>query len=477
MVFSSLLFIYLFMPLCLIIYFCVSDIKGRNNVLLVFSLVFYGWANPTYIILLMLMVFINWFCALQIEKEETQKKRKYWMIAGCGTSLLLLGVFKYTGFVMENIQNITGFSKTIINIVLPVGISFYTFQLLSYTIDVYRRQVAAEKKYSGLLLYAGLFYQCIAGPIVRYSDIAAELRERYVSLDSMSHGITRFAIGLAKKTLLANTCAGLVDSMISENTSIISNIDSLSLWIAMISYMFQIYFDFSAYSDMAIGLGEMVGIHFKENFNYPYVCTSITDFWRRWHISLSTFFKDYVYIPLGGNRKGIFHTIFNLLIVWFLTGMWHGASWNYILWGLYFFVFLVCEKVLGIERIKKIPTYICRIYSLIVVLFGWILFKFTDLKEGLSVFKGMLMLNGNSFVSYESKTILLNNIFFIILCIAALTPVGKKLYQKIKQICGKIKLGLYLNAVFDISFPTILLILSTMALVGNSYNPFLYFQF
>ena len=477
MVFSSLIFVYAFLPLCLLIYYLVKDIRVRNIVLLIFSLIFYTWTNPRYIILLVVMVFINWGCALGIGNNRRPGVRKRWLIIDLVASLGILGVFKYLGFASSILQGITGFPKDIIEITLPIGISFYTFQLISYVVDVYRDEVDAEENYFTVLLYAGMFHQCIAGPIVRYQDVAEEIHDRSLDMEEISKGITRFTIGLAKKTLLANGCATAINALVPEGLDSIAGTSALSLWLGMAFYMLQIYLDFSAYSDMAIGMGLMTGFHFKENFNYPYTATSVTDFWRRWHMSLSSFFRDYVYIPLGGNRCGKARQILNLFVVWFLTGLWHGASWNFILWGLFFFVFLVIEKVFLLRVLESIPKFLGRIYAVIVVFFGWIIFKFTDLSYIGVVIKGMFCANGNAFVSYETGTTFLNNIFFILVCIIAATPIVKLLGKLLYSIGKRNKAVMVIKSVLDVAIPVILLGLSTMALVGNSFNPFLYFQF
>ena len=382
MVFSSLLFIYIFLPVNLLCYAVISDIKKKNICLLVFSLMFYAWTSPKYLLVMMFMALINYMGALWVEHFRNSRKSGYILAADIAASLCILAFFKYLGFICEISRFITGVPKIIPQVLLPVGISFYTFQLISYVVDVYRGEVKADTQYWKVLLYASLFHQCIAGPIVRYKDIKDDLRERKTGIDDMNEGISRFTTGLAKKTLLANTCASIVDSVLPESIARLGSVTVLGSWFGMLLYALQIYLDFSAYSDMAIGLGKMTGFHYKENFNYPYVADSITDFWRRWHISLGTFFRDYLYIPLGGNRKGLARQILNMFIVWSLTGLWHGASANFILWGMYFFVFLVLEKVILLKLFDRIPKaagqIIRRAYTFIVVFFGWVLFRFSD---------------------------------------------------------------------------------------------------
>ncbi len=486
MVFSSLLFVYAFLPLCLLVYSLFKGIKAKNIVLLVFSLLFYTWGEPVYVSLLIFMAFADWVIALLIDKFERKAGRKALLILACTINIGLIGVFKYTGFLLTNTRNIFGIPEVIPEIMLPIGISFYTFQLLSYVADVYRKDVPAQKNFFWILLYAGLFHQCIAGPIVRYKDIEFEILNRKAKLNEIADGIMRFSIGLAKKVLIANTCGSLSDTLLvadslissapSEALAELSSRSALGIFFGMIFYMLQIYLDFSAYSDMAIGMGLMVGFHYKENFNYPYASKSVTDFWRRWHISLSSFFRDYVYIPLGGNRKGKLRTYINLFVVWLLTGLWHGASWNFVLWGLFFFVFLSIEKLGFGKLLKKIPSAFSRIYLLVVVFFGWILFRFSDFSFIPVIIKGMLCLNENPVSDFETKTLLLSNLFFIIIAVLAVTPLWKNMGIFIKRKCENQTLKTIVN-LFEIIIPIILLLLSTVALVGDGYNPFLYFQF
>ena len=476
MVFSSLLFIYLFLALNLFIYSRAHKITTRNVIMLIFSLIFYAWGGPKYLILLVGMTFISWIMALAIDRYYDHRKKL--IILTCVLELGLLGIFKYTGFVLGSLQAITGFPEVVPQIVLPIGISFYTFQLLSYVIDVYRKEVEPQQKFWLLLLYASLFHQCIAGPIVRYQDVAHDISHRVIKINEVDRGIKRFCIGLAKKAILANGCATIADTfLVTDDLSALSNVSAMGLWLGVLCFMLQIYLDFSAYSDMAIGMGLMIGFHYKENFNYPYVASSITDFWRRWHISLSTFFRDYVYIPLGGNRKGPRRTVINLFVVWFLTGMWHGASWNYILWGLYFFIFLVLEKNVLLERLKKLPKFVSHIYALVVIYFGWIIFKFEDLSGLGTVLKGMIGFNGNGFSDMQTSLMFKNNVFFLIFAIIAVTPLFKNIRKRIIQWFKNRSAIPYPVYAYEIILPVALLILSTMALVGNSYNPFLYFQF
>lgn len=483
MVFSSLLFVYIFLPLNLLFYACISDIRKKNICVLLFSLLFYAWMSPLYLILLSGMALVSYVGARLVERYRQTTKAKVTLVIYLCITLGVLGYFKYLGFFCSIINSVAEVFGTIPSVVLPVGISFYTFQLISYVVDVYRGDIEADKKYSNVLLYAALFHQCIAGPIVRYKDIAKDLRERKTSISAMNEGISRFCVGLAKKALLANTCASIVEKVLPENLAGYGDVTVMAAWLGGLLYMLHIYLDFSAYSDMAIGLGRMTGFYYKENFNYPYTASSITDFWRRWHISLGTFFRDYVYIPLGGNRRGKTRQLLNMLIVWGLTGLWHGADYNFILWGLYYFVFLTAEKLVLLKVFAKLPkiagAVVTRIYTLIVVFAGWFLFRFTDMASMIKALRALIGLDGNKFTSFEINTVILNNILFIIVCIVAVTPLVKKIAewfrQKAKNGSGMLALGAY--NVMNAMFPVALLLLSTVALIGDSYNPFIYFRF
>ncbi len=439
-----------------------------------FSLVFYAWAGIRYLPLLLGMTLICWVSAQLIEKSETAAKRKLFLIVCIFLDLSILGVFKYATFFFENLNALTGVPEVIPQIVLPVGISFYTFQLISYVVDVYRGETRAQSKYWMLLLYASLFHQCIAGPIVRYTDISRDIMTRRVRAGELSRGMSRFAVGLAKKAVLANGCAAVADSLLAAQG--IPSASVTAIWLGNFMFMLQIYLDFSAYSDMAIGMGLMCGLHYKENFNYPYMSDSVTDFWRRWHISLSSFFRDYVYIPLGGNRCSDRRQMFNLLVVWFLTGLWHGASWNYIIWGLYYFVLLLIEKFIWQGRDRLHPA-LKHLTALVAVYLGWIIFKFEDLSLLTYALKGMFGLNHNPFNDASVSLAFKNNIFFILFAVIAVTPAGKYLSRILKNISRENKAVLWIYGVADALIPVALLILSMTALVGNSYNPFLYFQF
>ena len=478
MVFSSLLFLFLFFAGTMLAYCMVNSLEKKNIVLLVSSLIFYGWGGPRYLVLLLLMCLISWISAILIfDYKENLLLGRAFLIAGVGLQLALLAYYKYAGFLLGNLKNLTGFPESIPEIVLPIGISFYTFQLISYVIDVYRGDVSPQRKYWLVLLYAGLFFQCIAGPIVRYRDVAEEIADRKTRVSEVGAGINRFTIGLVKKAVFANSCAEIADAMFPQTLEGLGEIPALGLWLGVLMYMLQIYLDFSAYSDMAIGMGLMTGFHFKENFNYPYMSDSVTEFWRRWHISLSSFFRDYIYIPLGGNRKGQKRTMINMFAVWALTGLWHGANWNFIFWGLFYYIFLVIEKNGFLDKLKTLHKSVGHIYTLAVVYFGWILFKFSDMPYLGHVLLGMFGLNKNGFINMEVKVNFQNNVFFIIAAIIACTPLLKNAYHQGRKKLGRIKAVRYAYIGIEVAGPVFLVLLAVMSLVGNSYNPFLYFQF
>ncbi len=425
MVFSSLVFLFLFLAIHLFVYHMVDE-RYRNVVLLVSSLIFYSWGGPRYLVLLMGNTLASWGFALLIERSDSPGKRKLWLVAECVVLLGVLGIFKYLGFFCANFQAIFGVPELIPEIVLPIGISFYTFQLISYVVDVYRGEIDAQPSYWKLLLYSSLFHQCIAGPIVRYQTVAEQIDERRPTKNDIYYGVRRFSIGLAKKAVLANSCAAVADTLLPIGDASLATQTTTGYWLGMLFFGLQIYLDFSAYSDMAIGMGRMVGFRYLENFNYPYQAVSIQDFWRRWHISLSSFFRDYVYIPLGGSRCSKAKYVRNIFIVWFLTGMWHGASWNYILWGLYFAVFLLLEKFVIRGRMPRIAGHV---YALVVVYFGWVLFKFENFAELGMVLAGMFGLAGGGFTGLEVHTLFMQNIFLMLFCFIACTELGKRLHK------------------------------------------------
>ena len=449
--------------------------------LLAFSYIYYASSGMKYLVFLLYTTVVTYGTARLIygadqkfadQKEKIKTYKKSIMVLALVLDFGMLAVLKYTNFIISNINTLFHADIRMVKFLLPLGISFYTFQLLSYVVDVYRKEVAAQPAYWKLLLYCSLFHQCIAGPIVRYQTVAAEIDDRKVTLTDLTNGIRRFSIGLAKKAILANGCASVADTLLANTQSA----TTAGLWLGMLFYMLQIYLDFSAYSDMAIGMGQMVGFHYLENFNYPYSSVSVQDFWRRWHISLSSFFRDYVYIPLGGSRGGDLLTVRNMLIVWALTGIWHGASWNYILWGLYFFVFLVLERFVLKKVLERLPRAVGWIYAMLVVYFGWVLFKFENTAELGNVLAGMFGF-GHMAGNLSTLYTLLNNIFLLIISIIAVFPIGKNLRMAAYRYENKRKKVPTLLYYLDAVTPVILILLSLLALVGDSYNPFLYFQF
>lgn len=463
MIFASITFLYYFLPIFLIVYFC-SPKKFKNIILLLFSLLFYFYGEPKYILLMIIQVLFAYFMTLIFDKN----KSKSLFIFSISFHLFLLCIFKYFNFLIGNINAILNSNISFIDIALPIGISFYTFQIISYEIDVYKGSVPVEKNLLNFATYVFLFPQLIAGPIVRYSDVKEELSNRKHSFDGFGEGVNRFIIGLSKKVIIANNIGELINILTSTSEASI-----LLYWILAICYMLQIYFDFSGYSDIAIGLGKMIGFKFPENFNYPYVATSITDFWRRWHITLSTWFKDYVYIPLGGNRTGTGKTIRNILIVWILTGLWHGASWNFVVWGLYFGIILIIEKFLLKKYLDKLPLFLKKVYTLFIVMISFVIFSSSSMKDAFIVIKGLFdfknLAISNSFILYYLKG------YFLILVLAVIgaTPLLKNVVSKLK----KNKILSYVINVLEIVFVLVILLIVTSMLIDNSYNPFLYFRF
>ena len=473
MVFSSLVFLFFFLAIHLAVYHLV-DKRYRNVVLLVSSLIFYSWGGPRYLVLLMGNTLASWLFALGIERTDDTRMKKLMMAGECVVLLGVLAIFKYLGFLLGNVQAIFGVPELIPQIVLPIGISFYTFQLISYVADVYAGRIHAQPSYWKLLLYSSLFHQCIAGPIVRYETVQNDIDNRQVSKTDIYYGVRRFCVGLAKKAVLANSCAAVADTLLPIGDAALATQVTCGYWLGMLFFMLQIYLDFSAYSDMAIGMGRMVGFHYLENFNYPYMATSIQDFWRRWHISLSSFFRDYVYIPLGGSRCSTGKYVRNMCVVWFLTGMWHGASWNYILWGLYFLVFLLLEKFVIRDRM---PRALGHVYAIVVVYFGWVLFKFENFAELGCVLAGMFGLAGGGFTSMAVGTLFMQNVFLMLFCFVACTNVGKWLHHKLFVAAKGNQAIATIYAITEALTPVVLFIIAVAALAGASYNPFIYFQF
>ena len=430
--------------------------------LIIFSLIFYAWGEPLCVFILIISAALNYILAFAIDKYRGKLMGKLAVSFAVFFDLAVLGIFKYSGFIAENLNALLPLNLPVPDIKLPIGISFYTFQIISYVIDCHWEKVSVQKSFPKFLMYVSLFPQLVAGPIVRYSTVASELNSRRVTADDFAYGVKRFTTGMCKKVMLANS-SGAVASMVLDST----RLTVASSWLGIIMYTFQIYFDFSGYSDMAIGLGRMLGFHFGENFEYPYISRSITEFWRRWHISLSTFFRDYVYIPLGGNR---YHAIRNIFIVWLLTGLWHGASWNFIFWGLFYGVLLFIEKTLFKKKLQKIPAPFCYIYTMFFVILGWALFYFTDLNALWTFIKSAFGV-GTALYDLTAVSTFCTNAWLIAVCVIASTPIPTIIH---KNFCKKSK-------VFAaISEPVLVIVglgVCFVLLVGQTYNPFLYFRF
>ncbi|HJI57805.1 MBOAT family O-acyltransferase [Pseudoruminococcus massiliensis] len=465
MVFSSLIFLFVFLPFVLTLYY-ITPRRFRNLTLFIVDLVFYAWGEPWLVILMLFSILLNYTSGILIGiNREKKGLARFIFILSVILNLGLLGFFKYAGFIGETLNMVMPFLNIpILEIALPIGISFYTFQTMSYTIDVYKNTVKVQKNIITFGTYVSLFPQLIAGPIVRYEDVAEQLMHRKETLQGFTDGVKLFLIGLSKKVLLANEMGNLWDAVRESGTQS----GALGSWVGIIAYTFQIYFDFCGYSEMAMGLGKMFGFDFLKNFDYPYISKSITEFWRRWHISLGTWFREYVYIPLGGNRKGLYRQIINIAVVWFLTGLWHGASWNFILWGLYFGVLLMIEKLFMLKVLKKAPAIISHIYSIIIILFGWVLFYFENLNE-MGIFLARMFGSDGFMMSGDISVKIISYIPLLIVSAITSTPLISKLYHKIKS-----KPILY---VIDNAGCVLALLLCTAALVSSDYNPFLYYKF
>ena len=465
MVFSSLLFMFVYLPVVLAIYYLVP-VRWRNIWLFAANLVFYGWGEPVYILLMLLCICINYFAGILIEKYRAERRKaKRVLVINTVVNLGMLAFFKYYDLFASTLSLIPGVDVPTLGLALPIGISFYTFQAMSYTIDVYRGDAEVQRSFISFGTFVALFPQLIAGPIVRYKDIAGQLGFRASSIEQFSSGVRRFAVGLGKKVLLANNIGLLWDIYKSTPAS---GLTTLGAWLGIIAFSMQIYFDFSGYSDMAIGLGRMLGFEFLENFNYPYISKSVTEFWRRWHISLGTWFRDYVYIPLGGNRRGTARQLLNILIVWALTGFWHGASWNFLGWGLYYALFLVLEKTFLLRRLEHAPAWVGHVYAVIVAVLGWVMFDLVSM-EHIFAYYGALFgfaqgggaAAGDIFYLRSYGSVLLVGVF-------ACTPAAKLLYARVPEKAQRVLTPVLILAV---------LILSTAYLVNSTYNPFLYFRF
>lgn len=464
MVFSSLVFLWLFLPVVLVLYFLAKD-SYRNLLLLVASLFFYAWGEPIYLMVMVISIFINYVCGLKINNKDGSKNRIV-LAAGIIINLLLLGVFKYSGFVIENINAVTGWDIAIKPLPLPIGISFYTFQSVSYLVDIYRGVCEPQRNIVKMGLFISFFPQLIAGPILKYYDIAAQIDNRKVSWEMFNEGAVRFLLGLAKKVIIANIMAKTADEIFALH---VDSISTPIAWIGIVAYTFQIYFDFSGYSDMAIGLGKMFGFHINENFNYPYLANSIKDFWRRWHISLSTWFKEYLYIPLGGNRKSTVKTYRNLLVVFFMTGLWHGASWSFVIWGLWHGFFLIVERIVQLEKFLRFRL-VQSFYTLLVVMCGWVFFRADTLEQAVRYLHRM-------FVPYKTDvySAYLSNEFLMVAGLAVLscgflTLIFNKLPLKAEYKSG------FIQAVTP-AWCAVIAYFSVLLLASNTYNPFIYFRF
>ena len=480
MVFSTSIFIYLFLPITLIIYYLAPK-KGKNLIILLSGLLFYSWGEPIYVIVMLISTMIDYFAGLIMNHFEGRKvPRRICLIVSIVMNLGLLGIFKYSGFIAENINAIAGTQLIDINNMnffgieylpmnmLPIGISFFTFQSMSYTIDLYLGNVKVQKNPISFAAFVTLFPQIVAGPIVRYDDVAKELDDRSITIDLIYDGIIKFIIGLSKKVLIANSIGALWTSIKATD---IANVSVVSSWLGILAFTFQIYFDFSGYSDMAVGLGKMMGFNFPKNFDYPYLSKSISEFWRRWHITLGAWFKSYVYIPLGGNRKGMARTIFNLAVTWFLTGVWHGASWNFILWGTLYGVVIILEKLFLGKLLDKIPDIFGHIYTMLLVILGWVLFDTADLPTAGAYIAKRFGFGGGAFIDSTAMYQIATYGITFIICIIGCTNLPKLAVEALKK-----KSAVLVNYV-GIAVMTGMFIICAAYLVDQTYNPFLYFNF
>ncbi len=466
MVFSSFTFIAFFLPVVIILYFVSSAPKWRNGVLLAASLLFYAWGEPRFIVMMVLSILVNYVAAIMIGRSSKKSGRISWLVIGVCASLAFLFWFKYYAFIVNSFCGLFSIPYQAAPKTLPIGISFYTFQILTYTIEVYRGSVPPQKNLARLALYISFFPQLIAGPIVNYGDIVDQLKERKTSYKKVYEGLSRFMVGLGKKVIIANVCGEILSKL-----KLTGEISVLAAWLGAIAFAFQIYFDFSGYSDMAIGLGRVFGFNFLENFNYPYISGSVSEFWRRWHISLGSFFREYVYIPLGGNRVSAARNIFNLMVVWALTGAWHGASWNFIVWGVYYGVLLIIEKHLlkgGLSRLPKAPGLII---TDLLVLFGWVIFYHDSLANGLAHLSAMFGIGAASASDAVSIFCLKNYLWVLVLALIASIP-----WKNILRLDDSKKTALPAVVIRSVVLSGVF-VLSLVFLSGSSFNPFLYFRF
>jgi alginate O-acetyltransferase complex protein AlgI len=481
MVFSDLFFIFAFIPSFALLYILASLIdkkmktspdtpynRTKNWVLVLFSLLFYAWGEPVYVFLMLFSVLVNFIAGRVIDRSD--RHRKMALVIGLICNILILGVFKYLGFFGSILADL-GISVALPTLALPIGISFYTFQSISYLIDVYRRESPAQKRYADLLLYISMFPQLIAGPIVRYDTVATEITDRHVTANDIADGAFRFLVGLGKKVIIANQLSEVADQFLVGG---IGNLSTTGAWVGILAFTLQIYFDFSGYSDMAIGIGRCLGFHFKENFNHPYCCNSITDFWRRWHMSLGSFFRDYVYIPLGGNRR---HQAWNIFVVWFLTGMWHGASWNFIIWGVYFGFIVAVEKYTILRLKNRMFTPLLHLYSLILVVIGWGIFYFEDFSQ-MTVFFHSFFGLGETFTDFASQAAVMDKFWLFLFALVLCMPVRKLIADTTERILKNH--SIMLNGAILVGRTVLslaVLVLSVALLVGATNNAFLYTRF
>ena len=469
MLFSSITFLFLFLPIVMAVYYIVPG-RGKNIVLLIASLFFYAWGEPVYVVLMILSILFNYFCGRDIQANgEDAGKAKLSLAFAVTVNILILGFFKYYGFLLDTVNSLLPSDIPYRELPLPVGISFYTFQAISYLVDIYRKKAEPQKNILYFALYISMFPQLIAGPIVRYVDIEAQLRNRKISIRRLGQGAVFFIIGLAKKVIIANTAGSVFDQISGVPASSLS---MLTAWVGVFSYAFQIYFDFSGYSDMAVGLGKMFGFEFKKNFDYPYISKSITEFWRRWHISLSTWFREYVYIPLGGNRCSVSRNIFNLMVVWALTGMWHGAAWNFIAWGVYYGVILVMEKYIWGDSLERLPGLVRHIYTIILVLVGWVFFFSPSLGYSLRYLAAMVG-GGAGIVDSKGAFLLLTHWLLYLLAVLGSSALGMRLLNAVPRMIRGEKAKAVSAAVIYMG----IFVVSVAFLVTDTFNPFLYFRF
>lgn len=465
MVFSSITFLCFFLPIVVLLYFACNNPKYRNAILIISSLIFYTWGATKWVLVMLLTVFVNYLCGIFISQTKRKGVQRLWMLLGVCLGIGFLIYFKYSGFLVHNISSLFHLTVDYQSPILPIGISFYTFQVLTYTIDVYKGKVPVQKNFFLLLLYVSFFPQLIAGPIVNYKDIEASLVKRKITIKKFYEGLMRFFIGFSKKILIANVCGEIVDGI-----GMTGQMSVLGAWLGALAYTFQIYFDFSGYSDMAIGMGKMFGFKFLENFNYPYISKSITEFWRRWHMSLGAFFREYVYIPLGGNRVSKLKNIRNIAIVWALTGIWHGASWNFLLWGLYYGVLLILEKIFFMKVKDKLPACINVVVTFLIVNIGWVIFYHTNLSDVVNHLGIMFGAGANGLIDAKFVYYAKHYLGFLILAFLASLPWKEILYRI------RIKDNAAISALKAVCV-SIITILAIGMLIGQSYNPFLYFRF